>query len=138
MSRSSDWSGQPRAPVSSPSGSHWLQPQIALYLLQENVEAVASSQPTPGFGAITGIHWAAPLVHLYVSLLLACIVRICQIVFRRREVAVEHAEALLRAILRRRRTAAPVIFRPAAHVVSPLERVGRHLWRRPPPLLLDI
>ena len=61
----------------------WLplaQPQIALYLLQENVEAVASSQPTPGFGAITGIHWAAPLVHLYVSLLLACIVRICQIV----------------------------------------------------------
>lgn len=112
--------------------------QIALYLVQENVEAVARSEPAPALGAITGIHWAAPFIHLYVSLLLACIVRICQILFHRREVVVERAEALLRAIARRRRTAAPAIGRPAAHVVSPIDRIGRHLWRRPPPLLLDL
>jgi hypothetical protein len=112
--------------------------QIALYLIQENVEALARSQPPPGLGAITGIHWAAPLVHLYVSLLLACVVRICQILFRRREAVVERLEALLRAIVRRRRTTAVVTFGPIARSVAPLERLGRHLWRRPPPLLLDI
>jgi hypothetical protein len=112
--------------------------QIALYLLQENVEAAAISRPAPGLGAITGIHWAAPLVHLYVALLLACLVRICQVLFRRREVAVERVEALLRAIALLRRTAPPVVCQPTARAVPPLERVGRHLWRRPPPLLLDI
>jgi hypothetical protein len=110
--------------------------QIVLYLVQENVEALARSQPAPGLGAITGIHWAAPLVHLYVSLLLACTVRICQILFHRREVIVERVEALLRAIVERRRTRAAAIARPIARSVSPLERLGRHLWRRPPPLLL--
>jgi hypothetical protein len=111
--------------------------QIALYLVQENVEAVARSQPAPGLGAITGIHWAAPLVHLYVSLLLACLIRICQILFRRREAVVERVEALLRAVIRRRRSRAVVTFRPTSRGVAPLERLGRHLWRRPPPLLLD-
>jgi hypothetical protein len=112
--------------------------QTSLYLVQENIEAVARSQPAPGLGAITGIHWAAPFVHLYVSLLLACVVRICEILFRRREVAVERVEALLRAIAGRRRGATPVTRRPVACAVSPLDRLGRHLWRRPPPLLLDL
>jgi hypothetical protein len=106
--------------------------------VQENVEAVARSQPAPGIGAITGIYWAAPLVHLYVSLLLACLVLICQILFHRRELAVERVEALLRAIARRCRTAAPVIRPNATRAVPPLDWLGRHLWRRPPPLLLDI
>ncbi len=112
--------------------------QIVLYVVQENVEALATSQRAPGLGAITGIHWAAPLVHLYVSLVLAGTVRICQVLFHRREVAVERVEALLRAIVRRRRAAPPVVCRPAARVVSPLERVGLHLWRRPPPHLLAV
>jgi hypothetical protein len=111
--------------------------QIVLYLVQENVEAVASSHPAPGFAAITGIHWAAPFVHLYVALLLACIVRICQVLLHRREVVVERIEALLRAMVRRRRTIAPRVDGARTRNVSPLERVGRHLWRRPPPLLLD-
>jgi hypothetical protein len=111
--------------------------QIVLYLVQENVEAVASAQPAPGLGAITGIHWAAPLVHLYVSLVLACAVRICQVLLHRREVVVERVEALLRAIVRRGRSAPCVLARPVTRSVPPLERMGRHLWRRPPPLLLD-
>jgi hypothetical protein len=144
------WRGQPdavpgaRAHRSTPGtrlAAIWLPlaaAQIALYLVQENVEALARSQPAPGLGAISGIHWAAPLVHLYVSLLLACVVRICQVLFRRREVAVERVEALLRAIVRRRRTASIVAARPLARSVPPLDRLGRHLWRRPPPLLLGI
>jgi hypothetical protein len=133
-----------RAPRSTPGtrlAAIWLPlaaAQIALYLVQENVEAVARSQPAPGLGAISGIHWAAPFVHLYVSLLLACVVRICQVLFHRREVAVERVEALLRAIVRRRRTTPVVVRRPIALAVPPLDRLGRHLWRRPPPLILGI
>ena len=133
--------GTPRSTPGTRLAAIWLPlaaAQTVLYLLQENVEAVARSQPAPGIGAITGIHWAAPLVHLYVSLLLACLVRICQILFHRREVAVEKAEALLRAIIRRLRSVAPVLRPHATRAVSPMDWLGRHLWRRPPPLLLDI
>jgi hypothetical protein len=112
--------------------------QIVFYLVQENIEAVARSQPAPGFGAITGVHWAAPLIHVYVALLLACIVRICEILFLRRAVAVERVEALLRAIVRRRWTVAAVRAVPALRAGSPIERLGRHLWRRPPPQLLAV
>ena len=111
--------------------------QIVLYVVQENVEAVASGHPAPGMAAITGIHWAAPFVHLYVALLLACVVRICQVLLHRREVVVERIEALVLAMVRRRHDVAPRIDGARTRSVSPFERVGRHLWRRPPPLLLD-
>jgi hypothetical protein len=113
--------------------------QIVLYLIQENVEAVARTQAAPGFGAITGIHWAAPLVHLYVSLLLACATRICQVLLHRRASVVARVEALLRAAARHRRTAhPPAVGRPDSPTGSPLDRLGRHLWRRPPPLPLGV
>lgn len=113
--------------------------QIGLYLIQENVEAIARAQPAPGFGAVTGIHWAAPLVHLYVSLLLACGVRICQILLHRRAIVVERAEALLRVATRRVREPLPQVLVPRhRRGQAPLDSLGRHLWRRPPPLLLDV
>jgi hypothetical protein len=130
---------EPRSTPGTRLAAIWLPlaaAQIALYLVQENIEAVAQSRPAPGLGAITGIHWAAPLVHLYVSLLLACLVRICQILFHRREVVVERVESLLRAICRRARTVTVISRRPAGQAASPIDRLGSHLWRRPPPLLL--
>ena len=113
--------------------------QIVLYVIQENIEAIAGAKPAPGLGAISGIHWAAPLVHLYVALLLACGTRICQLLLHRRVVVVERIEAFVRAAIRRRRA----VPRPAAvphevSAVSLFDRLGRDLWRRPPPLLLDI
>jgi hypothetical protein len=113
--------------------------QIVLYLIQENVEAIVRAQPAPGLGAITGIHWAAPFVHLYVALVLACGARICQILFRRRAAVAERVEALLRLAIRRRRSAAtPARTAANRHRVSPLDQLGRHLWRRPPPLPLAV
>lgn len=144
------WRGQdarvPDAPtLSSPVArlaAIWLPlagAQIVLYFIQENVEAIARAQPAPGLGAITGIHWAAPFVHLYVSLLLACGTRICQVLLHRREVVVARVEALLRIAVRRRRSAPPPVVASADNPLSsPLDRLGRHLWRRPPPLLLAV
>lgn len=113
--------------------------QLVLYLIQENIEAVARAQPAPGFGAITGVHWAAPLIHLYVSLLLACGTRICQVLFQRRRTVVARVEALLQVAIRRRRTAAAaLVARAHATIAPPLDRIGRHMWRRPPPLPLAV
>jgi hypothetical protein len=113
--------------------------QLALYLVQENVEAVARAQPAPGLGAIMGVHWAAPLIHLYVSLLLACGTRICQVLFHRRRTVVARVEALLRVAIRRRRTAAAALAaRAYTTIAPPLDRIGRHVWRRPPPLPLAV
>jgi hypothetical protein len=113
--------------------------QIVLYVVQENVEAIAGAKPAPGLGVITGIHWAAPLVHLYVALLLACGTRICQILLHRRTIVVERIEALVRAAIRRRRAVPkPVSVAHEVEALSLFDRLGRDLWRRPPPLLLDI
>jgi hypothetical protein len=144
------WRGQDaRVPDAPPASSPvarlaaiWLPlagAQIVLYLIQENVEAIARAQAAPGFGAITGVHWAAPLVHLYVSLLLACGTRICQVLLNRRASVVARVEALLRVAARRRRSAhPPAVVRPESPTGSPLDRLGRHLWRRPPPLPLGV
>jgi hypothetical protein len=113
--------------------------QTVLYVIQENIEAIARAQPAPGFGAITGIHWAAPFVHLYVALLLACGTRICQVLLHRRAVVVEHVEAFVRAAIGRRRDLPSSVSAPGGFNARPLvDMLGRDLWRRPPPLLLDV
>jgi hypothetical protein len=113
--------------------------QILLYVIQENIEAIAVGHSAPGLGPITGVHWAAPFVHLYVALLLACGTRICQLLLHRRSVVVERVEALLRAAIGRRRALpTPVAVPVAFDTPSLFDRLGRDLWRRPPPLLLDL
>ncbi len=141
------WRGQtPEIPAAVPRSSSpgarlvaiWLPlaaAQIVLYLIQENVEAIAAGQQAPGWSAITGVHWAAPLVQLYVALLLACGVRIFQVLRHRRAVVVERVEALLRAFVRRRLSwLAADAATPVYRSFSPLDRLGLHIWRRPPPL----
>jgi hypothetical protein len=46
---------------------------------------------------------------------------------------------LLRVAVRHRRSAPSAVV-AGAHdpIASPLDRLGRHLWRRPPPLLLGV
>jgi hypothetical protein len=113
--------------------------QLVLYVIQENIEAIARAQPAPGLGPITGIHWAAPLVHLYVALLLACGTRICQVLLHRRTAVVERVEAFVRAAIRRRRSLPVAVSVPRlVDALSLSDRLGRDLWRRPPPLLLDV
>jgi len=109
--------------------------QICLYLLQENIEAVVSTAPVPGIGAITGLHWAAPLVHLDVALTLLALVTLTARVVRRRVADVAVIEALIRAIAARLRPVSAARPKPVA-ATSPHAWFGRHLWSRPPPALL--
>ena len=111
--------------------------QIALYLIQENVEALAAGAQAPGFGAITGVHALAPLVHAGVALVLvvagAGLLRLLQ--RRARQVAV--VEAAVRALLRRWRGVPQPLPIPADRDASaPSQLLGRHILQRPPPSLL--
>ncbi len=110
--------------------------QIALYLLQENVEAVVAGLPAPGLAPITGVHSLASLVHAGVALVLITAIAVVLRVVRRRADALDAVEAVTRALLRRL-TRPPQIVRPlAVDIRAPLQRIGLHLRRRPPPALL--
>jgi len=112
--------------------------QLALYMLQENAEAWGAGAPAPGLGAVSGIHWAAPLLHIAVALVLSAVV----VTLRR------HVGGLIEAVaacVRLLRVLAGFLGRPIAHArprpswrPSPLDRLGRQLWRRPPPISLSV
>src|SRR4029077_1888868 len=66
----------PAAEVSAPAGllAFWLPlgaAQLALYLAQENLEAVLGGAAAPGLGPVTGVHRAAAALQLGVALVLA-------------------------------------------------------------------
>jgi hypothetical protein len=112
----------------------WLAPlQLALYVLQENLEACRVGLAAPGLGAITGVHSAAPPVHLAVSACIAAIALLLQQALRRRGravIACQHlARVLLAAVLRARSAPRP----RSLGAASPCDRWVVQLLRRPPP-----
>jgi hypothetical protein len=104
--------------------------QLALWVVEENIELHLAGAPAPGLGVLWGAHVLAPFVHLAVAAALAVGI------WRLRRPATELARALraassgLRALRPRR-----VVVRPALVIRTwtPVERWGRHLWSRPPP-----
>jgi hypothetical protein len=110
--------------------------QLGLYLLQENLEAAIAGTPTPGVGAVLGAHTLAPLVHVAVATLLAALMAGGGRALRRRAARITGVARLLRVLLASLApTAAPAA--PAvAWCPSPLDRLGRQLWSRPPPTAL--
>jgi hypothetical protein len=126
------------APASVRPGQLWgalLSVQLAVYLVQENVEAHAAGLATPGLHVLTAHHGSALVVHAAVALLAAMLaVEVGdRWVERRHDVAV--AARAYRAVTWRR-TIAPAGLRHDAVVSdSPLDRIGRSILSRPPPLL---
>lgn len=114
----------------------WLAPlQLALYVLQENLEAWRVGAAAPGLGAISGIHRGAPLVHLAVAACLAALALLLQRALLRRRRAVLACQRLARVLLAAllRAESAP---RPRSPwVTSPRDRWVLQLLRRPPPVL---
>jgi hypothetical protein len=110
--------------------------QLVLYLGQENLETHLAGAPVPGLRVFLVVHAAAPLVHLAVAGLLAALMVRAGALLRRRAERITGVVRLLRILLAA--LAAPVP--PPKRVVewrpSPLDRLGGHLWRRPPPISL--
>ncbi len=90
--------------------------QLGLYLLQENLEAAAGGAALPGLGVFLGVHAAAPLVHVAAR--------------------ITGVARLLRLLLASLAPAAPPPAPAVAWRPSPLDRLGRQLWSRPPPTAL--
>ena len=108
--------------------------QLAIYVVQENLETTIAGRSAPGLGVLGGVHRPIVLVHLGVALVLAGLVTlVCRLLDRRHRLAVR-CERLVRALLllRGRRVAARrgglLWLRP------PHDRLGAQLWCRPPPL----
>ncbi len=141
--RGTGW--RPAAPVPRPSeGAQllalWLPLsllQAGLYLLQENAEALAAGRPLQGLGAVTGVHAPVLAVHVLVAWALAWSVLLVLRRLGERRGVVAACERLLLALLRHLGRAAAAPHSARATVASPLDRFGRELWRRPPPLLLS-
>jgi hypothetical protein len=110
--------------------------QIALYLTQENLEAMVSHTTAPGLRPLLGVHLAASAVQLGVALVLAAALLLAgrRLVGRTREL--ERCERLLRVLWLRRAHGADAPRRARRCSPSPVERFGRQLWSRPPPAFL--
>jgi hypothetical protein len=112
--------------------------QIGLYLLQENAEALVTSRPLPGIGAVAGVHTVVLAVHVLVAWALAWAVLLVLRRLGERSGRVAACERLLLTLLRRLGRAAITPQASRAAGASPLDRFGRGLWRRPPPRLLPV
>jgi hypothetical protein len=110
--------------------------QLGLYLLQENLEAAIAGTPMPGAGAVLGAHVLAPLVHLAVATLLAALMAGGGRALRRRAARITGVARLLRVLLASLASTAPPPAPAVAWCPSPLDRLGRQLWSRPPPTAL--
>jgi hypothetical protein len=126
--------------VSAPAGllALWLPlgaAQVAIYLVQENLEAVLAGAPGPGIGPVTGVHWAAAALQLGVALVLAAGLLAVGRLLRRRARTIERVERLLRLLWDRLLHGRRSPRGARAWRRAPVERFGHQLWSRPPPAL---
>jgi hypothetical protein len=106
--------------------------QLALYLLQENLESLPGGLRAPGLGVALGQHWAAGPIQLVV----ACALAGLAVPLIRRRVRLEWAvgghERLMARMWGRRVVLAPSV--PSAPPpLTPHQRWGSQRWQRPPP-----
>jgi hypothetical protein len=126
--------------LSAPAGlfALWLPlaaAQVTLYLAQENLETLLAGGPAAGLSPVIGVHWAASAVQLGVALLLACGLLGAGRLLHDRARSVERCERLVRALWERL-VHGPRQPRGARRTApTPVERFGRQLWSRPPPVL---
>jgi hypothetical protein len=106
--------------------------QISVYVVQENLEALALHQPAPLLGAVTGIHWAAALIQLDLAFLLLAAAVFVLRRFRSRVERLQHIERLVRA-LRAALRPQPAPRRGPLCFATPDAWLPGYAWARPPP-----
>lgn len=120
------------------AGSLWVLlgvTQIALYLVQENVESHVAGLRSPGLGAVLGTHWAAIPIHLLVAGVLAAAASRLVRYRHRLERAVAQHERVQARLWADRIALAPAVSK-APRVLTPHERWSSQRWQRPPPALI--
>ncbi len=110
--------------------------QIAVWVLQENLETVSSGRPAPLLGVVGGSHWLAPVVQAEVALILATAYVVVHRLFSQRRGQIEVIERLVARKWRRRCPARTAPLRSLPVAWSPLARWGAQRWQRPPPAAL--
>jgi len=108
--------------------------QLCVYLVQENLEALAAHVAAPGISVLTRDSATPVIVHLSVALTLAVVVWVVLERLAEGREAVVHAARLFHA-LTQRRAARAVRFPTPAPSLTPAERFGLTSLPRPPPLL---
>jgi hypothetical protein len=109
--------------------------QIAIYVVQENLETAISGRSVPGLGVLGGVHLPVVAVHLAVSLLLAGVVVLAGCLLERRRRLAVGCERLVRALLLLRGRRAAARRQGLLWLRPPHDRLGAQLWCRPPPLV---
>ena len=109
--------------------------QIALYLGQENLETLLAGRPAAGLAPLLGAHRAAAGVQLAVALVLAAALLLAGRLLAGRARELARCVRLLRVLAWSRRCAGDAPAAPILHLPAPVERFGRQLWSRPPPLV---
>jgi hypothetical protein len=110
--------------------------QVGLHLAQENLESILAGGRAAGLGPVLGVHWAAAALQLGVALVLAAALLLAGRLLAGRARALERCERLLRTLWERRRGGGGVPRGTRPCLGPPVERFGRQLWSRPPPIVL--
>lgn len=110
--------------------------QTGTWIIQENLESVATGGHAPLLGVLTGVHWLAPLIQAEVALIVGVI---CWVLHRRfsvRRVRLSKLEQLVARKWTPHRGLLPVAARTRKVASAPLDRWGAQRWQRPPPTLV--
>ena len=108
--------------------------QTGTWVVQENLEAVASRHHAPLLGVMGGVHWMAPLVQAEVALILGVFYWVIQRWFVARRSRLAFVEGLSLRKWSARYGLLPNPSRATSVPSTPLDRWGAQRWLRPPPL----
>ena len=107
--------------------------QTGTWVIQENLESVATGGRAPLLGVLTGAHWLAPLIQAEVALIVGVVYWLFRRRFAVRQVRISKLEHLVARKWTPHRELRPVRARTRKVATTPLDRWGAQRWQRPPP-----
>lgn len=107
--------------------------QLAIWVVQENLEGVAAGRAAPMLGVLAGAHSLAPVIQAEVALILAVGLVTIGRRFDRQGDRIRVVERLVSRKWSRAATVTPAPTLARGVPSTPAERWGVHRWQRPPP-----
>jgi hypothetical protein len=107
--------------------------QLAIWVVQENLEAMAAGHAAPMLSVVAGTHSLAPVIQAEVALMVAAGLVVVRRSFHSQRTRIEVIERLVRRKWSRIAPSPPVLTPSRRVPCTPAERWGVHRWQRPPP-----